>query len=480
MAQTQSTDPQETPGPGVSLAAAAVVGAGLALAAAGCSKSPPAEKTEAEPEAVPTILETPAPVINLALIGAGTQAQVLFDQIVKIQAVNVRFKAICDIWPYNRDLVVRKARAYKHETKGYGDYREMLQEEKGLDAVLVATPDWMHAEHTLACLEAGLHVYCEKEMSNDLAKAGQMVRAARKTGKLLQIGHQRRSNPRYLHCRDKLVREINLFGRLVHAYGQWNRGVFASNTRGMPKNVTIDPAILEKYGYDSPDHFRDWRWYKKYGGGPISDLGSHQIDIYGWFLGGRPKRLIASGGNDYWKGKTDYEWYDNAMALYEFDTPGGPARGYYQVLTTTSARGYYELFAGTEGALQISEDPKKCRLYSDAVVEKGRPHPWEPWVKKGYILPMDEVESMKPAEEDMAKYLGMYAAPTRPGFIPRVDVEKAYHTAHLLNFFNAVLGREKLNCPAEEAYETAVQVLKVNEAIATGQPVIFKEEDFKT
>jgi predicted dehydrogenase len=88
---------------------------------------------------------------------------------------------------------------------GYEDYREMLDKEKELDAVIIATPDFWHAPHTVDCLEAGKHVYCEKEMSNTLEGARRMVAAARETGKLLQIGHQRRSNPRYLHCYEKLL-----------------------------------------------------------------------------------------------------------------------------------------------------------------------------------------------------------------------------------------------------------------------------------
>ena len=68
----------------------------------------------------------------------------------------------------------------------------MLDKEKELDAVLIATPDFWHERHAIDCLKAGKHVYCEKEMSNTLEGARSMVAAARETGKLLQIGHQRR------------------------------------------------------------------------------------------------------------------------------------------------------------------------------------------------------------------------------------------------------------------------------------------------
>ena len=124
-------------------------------------------------------------------------------------------------------------RAYKQGGNAYEDYREMLDKEKGLHAVIVATPDCWHAEHTVACLKAGLHVYCEKEMSNTLAGARQMVEAARKTGKLLQIGHQRRSSPIYNFCREKLLGEAKLLGRVTAINGQWNRSV--QEPLGCPK-----------------------------------------------------------------------------------------------------------------------------------------------------------------------------------------------------------------------------------------------------
>ena len=82
------------------------------------------------------------------------------------------------------------------------------------------------------------------------------------------------------------------------------------------------------------------------------DLGSHQIDIYSWFLGAQPKSVIASGGIDYWKGR---DWYDNVMAVYEYQTGQGTVRALYQTVTTNSCQGYFETFMGDEGTLVISE-----------------------------------------------------------------------------------------------------------------------------
>ena len=173
---------------------------------------------QARIEEVAAAAKAPADLqpINVALLGAGAQGQVLTDSMLRIPGL--RFRAVCDIWTeYNQKRVVNSLKKFKYEVNGYEDYREMLDKEKELDAVLVATPDFWHAQHTIDCLKAGKHVYCEKEMSNTLEGARSMVAAQRETGKLLQIGHQRRSNPRYRHCYDKILQEAKMLGRIVTA-----------------------------------------------------------------------------------------------------------------------------------------------------------------------------------------------------------------------------------------------------------------------
>jgi len=418
--------------------------------------------------------------LNVAIIGTGTEGRVLINCCLKMP--NVRFKAVCDIWQYSRRYASRLLGKFGHEVNVYTDYRDMLASEKDLDAAIVATPDWMHAEHTIACLQAGLHVYCEKEMSNSLAEAAKMVRASREAGRLLQIGHQRRSNPRYVHARQHLLREAKLLGRITHAYGQWNRAKRAM--LGWPKKYVMDDAALKKYGYDSMLRFRNWRWFKKYGGGPIVDLGSHQIDVFGWFLNARPTRVMASGGLDFYKPPKwkPREWYDNVLTTYEYDTPDGVARAFYQVLTTTSARGYYETFMGEDGTLQMSEDPRKCRVFAEAhLINPDGTHPWDKWVRKGYLAKQPAEEAPAAADPTDA-ILAMYGESKPPvTWLMPVKVEQTFHGPHLKNFFDAVrAGKpERLNCPADVGYETAATVLRVNEAVEAGRTLTFKESDLK-
>ncbi|MEN6335741.1 MAG: Gfo/Idh/MocA family oxidoreductase, partial [Phycisphaerales bacterium] len=182
--------------------------------------------------------------INVALIGAGAQGEVLMAACLKIPGV--RFQAVCDIWEaYNQGRASRLLQRYGHPARPYVDCEEMLAKETGLQAAIVATPDFWHSRHTVACLNAGLHVYCEKLMSNTAEGARQMVEASRRTGKLLQIGHQRRSNPRYLFCRERLLQERKLLGRITAVNGQWDRSL--QTPLGWPKGKEIDASVLKRY-----------------------------------------------------------------------------------------------------------------------------------------------------------------------------------------------------------------------------------------
>lgn len=429
-----------------------------------------------------------ADTVNVAVIGCGVEGNILINAARNIPGI--RFVATCDIWPYALRSSTRRLQAFKQDPKPFEDYREMLDAVKDIDAVVVATPDFVHAEHTNASLKAGKHVYCEKLMAHTVEAARSMVETARETKKLLQIGHQRRSNPRYLHARDKIVRDARLLGRITNITGQWHRAV--TEDFGTPKGQEIPEAKLHKYGYANMHEFRNWRWFKKYAGGPISDLGAHQIDIYNWMLGVNPQMCIASGGVDYYK---THEWYDNAIAIYEYPTKEGIVRATYQVLTTTSAGGgYHEYFMGDEGALKMSENPKFTKIYREA-----RAPEWDVHVTAKLISRPESGEGatlgLKPWEKPRQKMAMPSKVPAgaSAGGAATVDVretaqlsawdvpvtlEKPIHQPHLENFFDAMRKGAKLNCPPEEAFASAVTVLKVNEAVAARKMLTFNKEDF--
>jgi predicted dehydrogenase len=406
--------------------------------------------------------------LNIALVGVGAQGRVLMDATLKIP--NVRFVAVCDIWEYARTYGQRFLKKSGFEVNAYENYQEMLEKEKNLDAVLVATADFWHAPITNDCLKAGHHVYCEKMMSNTIEGARSMVKTMRDTGKLLQIGHQRRSNPRYLVARDRLVREAKILGRITAANAQWNRA--ASDDLGWPNRAAMPKELLTRYGFENMHEFRNWRWFKKYGGGPLSDLGAHQIDIFNWFFDTIPTTVIGNGGRDYYP---NHEWMDNAMVIYEYKLPEGVARAFYQVQTTTSAGGgYYEQFMGINGTLKMSENPKYTSLYREAAAP-----PWDEWIKRHYLaLPANPAKSEDNTAQADNKVDARETAELASYRLP-VVLNKAIHQPHLENFFNAVRGKGKLNCPADEAFRSEMAVFKAIEAVEKKTLITCAPEEFE-
>ena len=405
--------------------------------------------------------------LNIAMIGFGEQGKRLSASYIKMKGL--RFRAVCDIWDYNRNYMSKllgkyAARDSRFAANSYVDYQEMIDKEKDLDAVIIATPDFWHADQTIAFLKAGVNVYCEKEMSNTIEGARKMVQAQRETGKLLQIGHQRRSNPRYIYAKETLLDKENILGRITTVNGQWNRS--AQEDNGWPKGSEIDQATLEKYGYKSMEQFRNWRWYKGLGGGPMVDLGSHQIDVYNWFLNATPRSVIASGGTDY-HDKATHQWHDTVMAVYEYDTPEGIVRAFYQTLTTNSSNGYFETFMGIDGTLNISESLSRGAAYPERPKAEETKTVWAKYAADGLLK----------APEDVV--LDTSESPAPPAYEIPTEMTEAEHAPHLTNFFDAVRGKAKLTCSGEEAFGCAAAVHKVNEAIAEGKRLEFKPEDFK-
>jgi hypothetical protein len=114
---------------------------------------------------------------------------------------------------------------------------------------------------------------------------------------------------------------------------------------------------------------------QKFGGGAISDLGAHQIDLFNWIFGTTPTSITATGGRDYFDGKglmpdgqtirPAYETDDNVIVTYEYNVNGRTVRCIYMVLTTTSSQASYEKFMGDQASVVISEDLKNNQVYRE-------------------------------------------------------------------------------------------------------------------
>lgn len=421
----------------------------------------------------------PADDIRVGFIGCGKQHEVLFNAMVNIPGIH--YVAAADIM---RDRLGRTFGAirgrFDTQIKRYFDVAEMLEKED-LDAVFVSTPDFWHAPHTVMALEAGCHVYCEKMMSNILEGARSMVDAMDRTGKLCQIGHQRRSNPRYTYTLNELIKKEKVCGQIININGQWNRALSSSQDIVSKPSILPKADILRAYGFGNGatgelteeqlrHRFLNWRFYTALSGGPISDLGAHQIDIFNWFLGGQPTSLQASGGRSYFK---DREHFDNVMCIFDYDTPEGSARAFYQVLTTTSAGGgYYESFMGTEGTIEISEREAYTNIYKESGADGTK---WDELVRRG-LLKKEAVGQAAGGADAIASY---ESAPPDKYALPG-GLNKAPHQPHIENFLSTIRGEAKLTCDARHALESEAPIYWVNEAAESKETIHFTDEHLHT
>lgn len=329
----------------------------------------------------------------------------------------------------------------------------MLEREKDLQAVIIATPLHWHAPIAIAAMQAGKHVFCEKAMARTIEDCKRMARTSRDTGMILQIGHQRRYNPMYHHAFNLIAKE-KVLGRITHIRACWHRNT--SWRRPLPKKVNL--RILKQWGYPDADHFVNWRLYKRYSAGLLTELASHQIDAINWFLNATPIAVSGIGGIDYWR--DGREVHDNVELIYEY--PNG-IKVVYTSITTNAFDSYYEQFMGDEGTI-ILEREYSARMYRE---RRAKELPWEEFAKK-----------LKTSKGE-AIVLNPYATKRqRRG----KELQRAMRSAYYLElaaFFDCVReGRQPL-ANAYEAMKGTIAVLVALDAVERQRRIEFTEDVWK-
>ena len=148
--------------------------------------------------------------LRVGVIGTGWYGKCDLFRLLQVAPVEV--VSLCDVdqrmLAEAADMVAAR-QASKNKPRTYGDYRQMLKE-KDLDIVLVGTPDHWHALAMIAAVEAGADVYVQKPISVDVAEGQAMLAAARKHGRVVQVGTQRRSTPHLVEAREQIIKEGRL------------------------------------------------------------------------------------------------------------------------------------------------------------------------------------------------------------------------------------------------------------------------------
>ena len=257
----------------------------------------------------------PSDMINIGFIGTGKQARGLQNSFK--EKANIIAGADVDALKLNyfHSLLEKyyanarkdgKGRDYKGFT-GYEDYKEILGR-KDIDAVVISTPDHWHAVQAIEASNAGKHVYCEKPLAHSVEEGRAMVDAARKNKIVFQTGSMQRSWRNFRHACE-LVRNGYL-GKISEVLVSVGDPPSACDLPAKPMRAGLNwdqwigPAPFREF---SPvlappveeDIFPNWRNYKEYGGGMVSDWGAHMFDIAQWALGmdeSGPVKFIPSEG----------------------------------------------------------------------------------------------------------------------------------------------------------------------------------------
>jgi len=235
--------------------------------------------------------------VRVGVVGGGLVAQAMHLQYLATSGERFRLEAIAE-----PSRTVREALAARYGIPAaVAGHRELL-ERGGLDAVVVCSPAATHAEVVLDALEAGLHVFVEKPLCITLADADAIVAARDRTGKVVQVGSQGCTDPKW-HRAGELIKQGKL-GKIV-----WSQGSYCRNSTGGEWNYSIAKDASEsnidwaaflgpapKRPFDKERFFR-WRKYWDYSAGITSDLFPHRLHPLLLALGAEyPTRVVCTGG----------------------------------------------------------------------------------------------------------------------------------------------------------------------------------------
>jgi predicted dehydrogenase len=297
--------------------------------------------------------------IQFALIGCGERGLYVAEIFQKTGQVDVR--AVCDVFGDRTDKAVAQAAG----AQPFTDHRRLL-EMKGLEAVLIATPDHWHKAIAIDALNAGKDVYVEKPLTRLREEGPEIVRAARVNNRVCQVGMQQRSGDVYLEARERYVRS-GLLGKISHVDCVWHGGA----NRALPTEPAQKPANLDwvrflgalKYRDWNPAQYLDFRAFLDFGGGKLTDFGAHWLDVVHMFMASdampndAPVSAVAAGGvyYDFHDGRTAP---DTISALFEY--PGGFTVSFIS-LAVDNGPEYHVEFLGSNGRLYINRNRYEFR-----------------------------------------------------------------------------------------------------------------------
>lgn len=288
--------------------------------------------------------------IRTGVIGVGNRGG--FGLQMVLQQPGVAVTALCDIKPDRLDKAATAAARDKPVT--FSDYRRLL-DLKDIDAVYIATPCDLHVAMAVAALQAGKHVYCEKPVGIEPRSIGELVRTARESKTVFQVGQQMRSESRLRQTIEK-----------IH--------------EGVAGKVIMVKA--QRHSSDDLDHngpSKDWFFNAARSGDVLVEMAVHNLDECNWAIGSHPERAAGFGGTLLWKddppGRTNMDGY-----TLSYDYANGVKLSFTQVFFHPGGMpngGQYTYVYGEQGAVDLSNAtfyPRGRKSTPQVLVEKVEEH----------------------------------------------------------------------------------------------------------
>ena len=274
----------------------------------------------------------PSDVISLGFIGCGKQGRILSNYFLSTS--EIRIAAISEVYKDKSDLMLKTIKANLEKNKlvantddigVYNDFRELLAR-KDVDAVVIASPDHWHAAMAVRAAEAGKDIYCEKPLSLTVKEGRAMVKATRKYNRVFQTGSMQRSWPEFRRAveiiRNGYIGKIksikvnvgpppivyDLPEEPVPGGLDWKKWLGPNEFKSF--NAELAPPITK-------DVYPNWRKYKEFGGGGVTDWGAHMFDIVQWALDMDESGPVGIFGPDTDHSVLTYKYKDGIIMTHE-------------------------------------------------------------------------------------------------------------------------------------------------------------------
>lgn len=356
--------------------------------------------------------------VAFGIIGTGGRGRYVGSHMARDG--RAKLAAICDIYPDRIDAAKTQVPG-ADGARVYRDYRELLGQ-ADIDAVLIATPVFLHPEHFEAAVKAKKHIYCEKPAGVDVGGVKRVMQAGETADKTKTIlwGFQQRFSPEYRKA-EQILREGKI-GEMKMMMSYWVLG-------GPPPTTFQSPYPPEE------QKIRHWALLHETSGSPIVEQDCHGVDTLNWFARAHPERAVGTGGLRF---KQPFSTWTSDHHNITYFYPGGLTGWLISVKFTAGFRDVKEQFYGSEGMLETA------RTY----------YKWHGPIQQSRLTNADDLRDRS--------------------LIERVDSKREITIDEVEFFFTSILERKPLNMTKDAAESTLTSILG-RRAYETRREVTWKE-----